>query len=246
MEGSERDSAVRDGQNVAVVHDRLRDAILAGEIPAGEATSQNALARELGAGRTPIREALRLLQREGLVVSEPNRRVRIAELSASDAEELYILRISLEAVAVRITVPRLTADDIAELEGLMAQMDFYMRRKNGIGLRAPHRTFHARLVAGAGPRVTTLIEQLFDHAERYRLAFGAIGPEGWDARRLEHRQILDAAAAGDADLAAGCLVRHYAGTAGRIFSAIDPEHDLTRLRMTIQTVAPGGETELLR
>src|SRR3954453_17132658 len=204
------EAAPRDGQNVAAVHDRLRAAILSGEIPAGQATSQSTLARDFGAGRTPIREALRMLQREGLVLAEPNRRVRIAELSASDAKELYVARIALEAVAVRITVPGLTADDLATLEGLMAQMDFYMRRRDNDGLRAPHGEFHARLVAGAGPRgtqllgqlfprpgrdgalaVTTILAHLFDHAERSRRAFAGIGPERWDARQREHRGILD-------------------------------------------------------
>jgi DNA-binding GntR family transcriptional regulator len=244
MGGTHEEVVPRDGQVVAVVHDRIRAAILNGEIPAGQATSQNALARTLGAGRTPVREALRMLQREGLVLSEPNRRVRIAELSASDAEELYLMRIALEAVAIRITVPAFTASDIAAFEGLMAQMDFYMRREDSDGLRAPHGEFHARLVAGAGPRVTTLLAQMFDHAERYRRTFGGIGPEGWEARQREHREILDAAAAGDADGAAERLVAHYAGTAGRVFHAIDPGHDLSRVRATIRTVAPGAESAL--
>src|SRR3954453_21679610 len=108
MAGSEPEGTPRDGQKVGAVDDGRREAILRGEIPAGQATSQNTLARNLGAGRTPVREALRLLQREGLVLSEPNPRVRIAELSAPDAEELYVMRIALEAVAIRITVPTLT------------------------------------------------------------------------------------------------------------------------------------------
>jgi len=234
----------RDGQHVALVHDRLRGAILRGELPAGQVTSQVTLARDLEVGRTPLREALRLLQREGLVVSEPNRRVRIAELSATDAEELYVMRMALEAVAIRITVPTLTSSDFAELEGWMAQMDHYMRVDDRRGLRAPHRAFHDRLVHAAGERVTTTIGQLFDHAERYRLAYGATTPERWDQRRAEHRQVVDAAGAGDADLAARRLVEHYAQTAKFIFAAIDPAHDLARLRTTMATVAPGSEAAL--
>jgi GntR family transcriptional regulator, rspAB operon transcriptional repressor len=113
----------RDGQNVAHIHARLREAILSGDMAAGEVTTQVALGESLGAGRTPIREALRLLQREGLVIAEPNRRVRVAELSADDAESLYVSRIALEVVALRITVPALRSPDFAELEGLMAQME---------------------------------------------------------------------------------------------------------------------------
>lgn len=245
MAGSDEEAGVRDGQNVAAVHDRLREAILRGEIAAGATTSQNTLARNFGGGRTQVREALRMLQREGLVLSEPNRRVRIAALSASDAEELYVMRIALEAVAIRMTVPTLTAADFAALEGLMAQMDYYMRRQDNDGLRAPHSEFHTRLVAAAGPRVTTLLAQMFDHAERYRRAFGGSGQEGWHARQREHRTVLDAAASGDPDLAAERLVAHYAVTAGRVFHAIDPGHDLSRVRTTIRTVAPGAEPALL-
>jgi DNA-binding GntR family transcriptional regulator len=234
----------RDGQHVAHVHDRLRDAILRGELPAGQTTSQVTLARDLDVGRTPLREALRLLQREGLVVSEPNRRVRIAELSSADAEELYVMRIALEAVAVRITVPTLSSTDIAELEGYMAQMDHYMRLDDRPGMRAPHRAFHDRFVRASGERVTTTIGQLFDHGERYRLAYGATTPERWVKRRAEHREILDAAAGGDADLTARHLVAHYAQTAKFIFAALDPGHDLARLRTTIATVAPGAEAAL--
>ncbi|MDX6653508.1 MAG: hypothetical protein QOH18_200, partial [Solirubrobacterales bacterium] len=122
----------RDGQNVTIVHDKLRHEILRGRIPAGE-TSQAALARDLDVGRTPLREAIRMLQREGLVISEPNRRLRIAELSATDMEELYVMRVALEGVAIRITVPTLGSDGIAELEGLMAQMDHYMRSEDHTG-----------------------------------------------------------------------------------------------------------------
>jgi GntR family transcriptional regulator, rspAB operon transcriptional repressor len=230
------------GQSFVAVHARLRAAILAGEIPEGAVTSQATLAERFGVGRTPLREALRMLQREGLVISQPNHRVRIAELSSEDAEELYIMRIALEAVAIRVTVPVLTGADLAELDGLMAQMDHYMKLRDHVGHRDPHRQFHHRLVYAAGPRVSDEIDELFDHAERYRRRFGAA--DSWEARRAEHRAILDAAAAGDADLAARHLAAHYAQTAAFIFAAIDPEHDLARLRTTIATVAPGAEDAL--
>lgn len=235
----------RDGHHVASVHERLRSAILEGEIAAGETTSQATLADRLDAGRTPLREALRLLQREGLVISEPNRRVRIASLSADDAEELYVMRVALEAVAIRITVPMLTSDDCAGLEGYMAQMDHYIRVGDRPGMRTPHHAFHQALIAGSGPRVSALIAQLFDHAERYRLQFGTATAGNWEQRRLEHRAILDAATAGDEELAARHLTEHYARTAALIFSRLAPDHDLTRLRTAIRAVAPGAEDALV-
>jgi DNA-binding GntR family transcriptional regulator len=237
------EKATRDGHNVAIVHERLRRDILSGEIPAGE-TSQLALARELEVGRTPLREALRMLQHEGLVISEPNRRVRVADLSAEDVEQLYSMRIALEAMAVRVTVPEFGSAEVAELEGLLAQMDHYMRRQDSAGLRNPHRAFHACLVAGAGERTATTISLLFDHAERYRVAFAGSDQHRWDERQAEHRTIADAAASGDPDLTVHRLIAHYLQTSARVFNGLDSDYDPRRLRVTCATLAPGSERAL--
>jgi DNA-binding GntR family transcriptional regulator len=224
--------------HVESVHEIIRSAILRGEIPAGQVTTQSALADRFNVGRTPLREALRMLQSERLVVSERNRQVQIADLSSGDAEQLYMMRIELETMAVRATVPTLNSDSFAELEGLMAQMDHYMRVGDQPGMRVPHRRFHHILVAGVGERVTRAIAELFDHGERYRLQYGATAP--WDARRQEHREILDAAAEGDPELVAGALAAHYMRTAQLIFAGLDPSHDFSRLRAVLKTVAPGS------
>src|SRR5439155_19968284 len=94
-----------------VVHDRLRESILKGGLDPRVPISQVQLAARLGASRTPLREALRMLQREGLIDSEPNRRVRVAELSVLDLEQLYAARIVIEALATRIAVPTLSEAD---------------------------------------------------------------------------------------------------------------------------------------
>jgi DNA-binding GntR family transcriptional regulator len=237
------DTATRDGQNVALVHEQLRRAILAGDIPPGQATSQIVLARELGVGRTPLREALRMLQHEGLVLSQPNRRVRIAELSVVDLEELYVARIALEAVATRLTIPALTPEDIAILEGLMAQMDSLIELGSNAAILTAHHAFHAGFVKGAGERPAVLMAQLFDHAERYRRIYAASAPDQWPLRRAEHRAILDAAKTGDADKTADALAVHYIRTARLVAAGLDPDYELTRLRATLAAVAPGALAE---
>lgn len=234
---------IRDGESVAEAHDRLRTAILRGNLEPGSSISQARLARDLGAGRTPLREALRMLQREGLVIASPNRRVRIAELTAEDFEEIMIARLALESVAIRIAIPVLTSENIATLEGDMAQMEHYQRADDEAGLRGPHRAFHRTLVAAAGLRVRGEIGELIDHTERYRVRFGAFG--NWADRRAEHRAILDAATAGDAELAARRLVEHYVRTIPLVFDVLDRDHTLGRLRTTIRAVAPGAEAALL-
>lgn len=233
-------SRIRNTDNVAAVHDRLRQAILQGEIPPGQPTSQVRLARQLGVSRTPLREALRLLQREGLVLSEPNRRVRIADFSLSDVEELYAMRLALECVAVRATVPTLEIRDFAEIQGLMAQMEHYMRADDLAAMDVPHRAFHALLFKAAGPRLQTTLLQLFDHAQRYRFAYGAMEPQGYAQRFAEHRAIVAAAEAGDVDRAVEELARHYLHTAMHVIRQLDPAYDPTFLRATVESVAPGA------
>jgi DNA-binding GntR family transcriptional regulator len=240
----------RGGRNVTLIHQRLREAILLGELEPGVVKSQAALAEDLdlGVGRTPVREALRLLQAEGLVVGEPNRRVRISELTGTDAEELYILRIPMEVSAVRLTVPTLTSADIAEIEGYMAQMDHYGRGRDWIGLRAPHGAFHRTLVAAAGTRIVNMIGTLADHAERYRVSRAAnpveLSVEDWMVRQSEHRAISDAAASGDAERAAELLAFHYTRTAAQILATIAPALEPDRLRATLRQVMPSAEAAL--
>ncbi len=190
----------RAGDNVVQVHEQLREAILSGDVRPGAKTSQAELARDLDVGRTPLREAVRMLQSEGLISTEPNRRVVIASLSIEDAEELYVLRIALEVTATRITLPLLTETDFAELEGFMAQMTHLA----GGGppalalFRGPHRAFHERFVRRAGPRSAQLIAELSDHSERYRRVYGGITPGQYEKRAVEHRAMLDAAIERDA------------------------------------------------
>ncbi len=229
--------ATRDGQHVEMAYERLRRAILKGEIAAGAAPSQVVLARELGVSRTPLREALRLLEREGLILAAPNRRARVAEFSISDLEELYLTRIALEAVAVRITVPTLGPEDFAEIEGLMAQMDHYSRLGDMQRVESPHLDFHKRFVRSAGTRVTAQLVQLAEHAARYRVAYGAAGGS-WEVRQAEHRSLVDAATARDVDLTATRLVAHYAHTALVVIAALDPGHEARSLLTAIEAVAP--------
>jgi DNA-binding GntR family transcriptional regulator len=232
----------RAGDNVVQVHEQLREAILSGDVRPGAKTSQAELARDFDVGRTPLREAVRMLQNEGLIVTEPNRRVVIASLSIGDAEELYAMRIAIEVTAARITLPLLTETDFAELEGYMAQMSHLA----GGGppalviFRAPHKAFHERFVSGVGPRSARLIAELFDHAERYRRVYGGITPDQYEKRAVEHRAMLDAAIARDADGLADALAAHYVATALLVTSALDPDYPLERLRTAVAAVAPGA------
>lgn len=94
----------------------LRDALLRGEIRPGERLLAARLARELGMSATPVREAIRLLQAEGLLTREPHRAGTVASLDQSEVEELYFLRALLEGTATELAATKATPADVERLE----------------------------------------------------------------------------------------------------------------------------------
>jgi GntR family transcriptional regulator, rspAB operon transcriptional repressor len=225
------------------VYDRVRAAILDGELAPGAIMSQVSLAEELGISRTPLREALRMLQSEGLIEAEPNRRVRVAPIAAADLEELCVIRVTLESEALRLSISRLTADDLARLEGSMAEMAHYAETKDYRRWGAPHRRFHRLLTAHAGERSNALLDQLFDHSERYRRLHIGHGPSAWAT--AGHREILDACKAGDRARGGALLATHLARTAFEVSELLDPAYDPGRLREALADAGgdlPTGST----
>src|SRR5690242_7537539 len=104
------------------VHAHLRRLILDGTVPPGTVLSQVQLAQEIGVSRTPLREALRMLQEEGLVLAEYNHRVRVAGIDIGEFEQFYASRIMLESLALALTLPHLTQEDFDRLAALLEQM----------------------------------------------------------------------------------------------------------------------------
>lgn len=224
-------------RSLDTVYERVRNAILHGEIEPGSLMSQVQMARDLGVSRTPLREALRLLQHEGLVEGEPNRRVRVAALSVDDVEELYALRIVNEAIAVRVSVPEMTEDDLSRLRELLAEMDRLAELRDPDRWEIPHREFHRRLRAYAGARASRLLEDLSDHSERYRRVYLGGDPRAWSTGPREHTAIVDACAAHDPVAAAEQLARHLSRTALTVLMQIAPEHEPRVVRAAVRSVA---------
>lgn len=222
------------------VHERVRQAILRGELRPGTIMSQVQLSLSLGVSRTTLREALRLLQREGLIEAEPNRRVRVAAFSVEDLEQLYALRIVNEALGIRLTVPSFEASDIVELRSLLQQMEACAEVRDADGWDQPHRTFHRLLVRDAGARTVRLLEELSDHSERYRRVYLAAGPRAWTNGPAEHTAIVDACERQDATAAGALLARHLSRTALTVLMEIAPDHDPRPIRTALRAETPAG------
>jgi DNA-binding GntR family transcriptional regulator len=220
------------------LYELLRHRILAGELRPGAILSQVKLADAFGTGRTPLREALRMLQREGLVDAEYNRRVRVAALTTSELDEIYARRVVLEAMAVRASIPRFTLAELDELQALKAEMESFMPdpAERLQEWEAPHRAFHQLLVRHAGASIVSDVEQLQDHAERYRAILGSSLPGAFAPGAADHAQLVVSCIERDPREAGRTLARHLARAGLALLSQTDPTHDAVALREALRLV----------
>jgi DNA-binding GntR family transcriptional regulator len=212
--------------------------VLNGELPAGAIISQVRLARDLGVSTTPLREAMRLLQAEGLLVAEHNHRSRVAPLDPDDIDAVYATRILLESLAIRLTVPRLNDERLSALRTCNEQMVEAAGAQDQTVWEPLHRKFHHLLISGAEPALVRIIEPLSDRSERYRRSGMFGGPARvWELGNDEHEAILRACEARDADAAGVQLARHLARSALTVLAKIAPEKDPSAIRMAVQTIS---------
>jgi DNA-binding GntR family transcriptional regulator len=226
--------------NTEAVYQQLRESILSCELPTGTPLSQVQLAKQLGVSRTPLREALRMLQRDGLIEAVPNQRVRVAGFSVEDLDQLYAMRIGLEAIGIRMTVPQMSTEVIQRMENYLAQMEALATNKEYDCWNVPHRAFHAMLMASANKRLFKEIENLSDHAERYRRFYTTQTPGSWSVGMAEHSSIFEACKARDVAAAAEQLGRHYSTVALRVIASVAPEYDPVTIRTALRIVLQGG------
>jgi DNA-binding GntR family transcriptional regulator len=189
-----------------VIYERLRDAILQGDIPDGSRLSQVQLAREFGVSRIPIREALCRLQAELLVTATPYNPFVVRKISPEQVVELIDVRLALEDLAL-VRRPPIDAEELAELRRLSQKM---ARAAGNAGWFPLDRQFH-RILAGSNELIGELIEDVRDRVRKYSDNMSTAKP-GRLAANEEHAAIVDALEHGDTDRARALLHRHIAQT----------------------------------
>jgi DNA-binding GntR family transcriptional regulator len=195
----------------------LRAAILEGELLPGQRVNQEAWAARAGVSLIPAREALRALAGEGLVTYRPRRGYVVTELDVADLEEVYRLRRSLEAEALRRGVPGATPDDLAALGAAAEQC---RTAPDAASRLAANRSFHELLHGLAGSRpLLRLIGLLWDSTEAYRALYYALPGEAAEADRA-HAAILAAVADGDAERAVALEDAHRDRALARLREAL--------------------------
>lgn len=191
-----------------LVIETMREAILHGIVAPGARLRQEDLAEAFGTSRIPVREALRALEYEGLVTSEPHRGFTVMPLDADDIEEVYELRILLESHAVRLAIPMMTDEDLTDLEVLFQAMQSAPSPDEQLVARE---RFYVRLYSiTARPRLVGLIVRLRQEVAR-ALRWGTIQHSG-----ATHGAFYEAVKIGDTERAVAQLSDHYRRVAALI------------------------------
>lgn len=192
---------VRDG-----VYQKLRQAVLDGTMKPGERLIERKLAQQLEVSRTPVREAIRILEREGLVYHLPRIGARVSQIDEQEVNEIYRIRAVLEGLATRMAAERIDADQLNELTRLMhlIENEAYSSQASQAHLEKLekiHREFNDLIYRAAGsPRLYDMITSLAEYIARYaRVGYAQPGRVAEATR--EHRQLVEAIKLRDGDLA---------------------------------------------
>jgi DNA-binding GntR family transcriptional regulator len=175
-------------QRIAVA---LKVAILAGDIPPGEWLRQDEIATRFGASRLPVREALRILESEGLAVLSPNKGARVPTLSLQEAHTYYRMRERLEPLTLLESLPHLTHAHVARMEELQDEIE---RNTDISEFLVLDREFHMTSYAGCpSDMLLSTTVRLWNSTQHYRRAFMQLaGNDRAAIVNAEHRLLLDA------------------------------------------------------
>ena len=175
-----------------VVFNTLRQAILKGELAPGERLMEIQLAERLGVSRTPIREAIRKLELEGLVLMIPRKGAEVAKISEKSLRDVLEVRRSLEELAIELACQRMTPEAVEELEKKQEEFKEAVEQGNPMEIAETDEAYHDVIYKGTGnDRLVQMINNLREQMYRYRLEY--IKDE--DKRQillLEHDNILRA------------------------------------------------------
>lgn len=210
---------------VTQVFDALRQDVLEDEYPPGTELHEGALVETFGVSRGSIREALGRLVAEGLVTMHPRRAATVTALSRKEFLEAYQVREALEVLAIRLAVPRLGPEHLAEFDALTEAMKAAAARQSVERFFEFNSAFHKLFVTLSGnERLQTIHEQVIGTMGRYRRR--SLELRGYLRPSVEeHRRIMDAVRRGDADEAARLLSEHIHVPQGRLEEMSDEFSD---------------------
>lgn len=226
---------------------QLREMIVSGQLPAGTQLLQVDLAEQLGVSRTPLREAFRILENDGLVrTSNKNRTVEVVTIGPDELREMYELREVIDGLAARLATKRGMSPEVeAELRKLLAEMKASSKPYDPSRRTEAHTAFHSLLIGASGnPRLETFLPLVRVSSAALYLPFindpsaAALVDEGqmrtheeaMDSAQNGHEEIVAAIIEGDARKAESAARRHIAGTLRWVDRLDEWRHAITEAR----------------
>lgn len=172
-------------------YQELKRIILGRQIPPGEKLNEGELAKALGISRTPIREAINRLEKEGLVDIFPQRGAFVVQFSAKDVFELFLIRENLEGLAAYLSAERMDGKNLARLESCVQGFEDHFSAKDIERYSREDFKFHQTIVnLSEAKRLINLVSSLHDHIRMFRLT--TVGLSGRMKTSLaEHREIIE-------------------------------------------------------
>lgn len=183
----------------------LRQAILYGIFQGGQSLRQDEIATKFGVSRIPVREALRQLEAEGLVVFQPNRGATVTTVSPDEAQEIYDIRLALETMALQLAISQFTEANLQHLDDILAITDQTEEAGRWAELNWE---FHAALYSPANrPRLLSLIKMLHTNVDRY-VRMQLKDSNYRDRTQKEHQLLLNYCKKRDSEKAIALLQHH--------------------------------------
>ncbi len=189
----------------------LREEILAGKYPPGTQIGQERVAQKYSSSRSPVRDAFRILESEGLLLLVAHTGAWIYELNLVECEEMYQIRERIEPLMLRLSIPHLTPAQIANLSSLVQKLDSVSSVEEFLKL---DREFHLLTYAGASTAfLGNMVTRLWNTTQHYRRAYSVLLEiENFQSARYEHHLLMSAIEGGDIEGAERVLYGHIRHT----------------------------------
>lgn len=209
-----------------VVFKTLREAILRGDLKPGERLMELQLASKLGVSRTPIREAIRMLEQEGLAVTIPRRGAEVAKMTLKDMQDVLEVRDALDELAVQIACGRITPAQLEKLRKAKEEFETCTKGKDVKKIAAADVAFHDAIYeATENPKLVSILNNLREQVYRYRVEY-LKDRENYPVLIQEHEQIWEGLKNGDEAQATKVMHEHVKNQAVAVTAIIQNQSEL--------------------
>lgn len=199
-----------------VVFNTLREAILKGELRPGERLMELQLASKLGVSRTPIREAIRMLEQEGLAVTIPRKGAEVAKMTEKDMEDVLQVRDALDELAASTACKQITAQELEELKGTMREFEESMKTGDIKKIAEVDVKFHDIIYrATRNPKLENILSNLREQMYRYRIEY-LKDEKTYPTLIKEHNEIVEGLAERDKDKVTAAMHKHVENQANAV------------------------------